>query len=65
MNQLNRILDVAGFPSEKLLSQVNEDARAYLERIANRPRRQNFTEYFREIQSADGSLLYLFCRLRL
>jgi serine/threonine protein kinase len=65
VNQLNRILDVAGFPSEKLLSQVNEDARAYLERIANRPRRQNFTEYFREIQSADGSLHYLFCRFRL
>lgn len=63
VNQLNRILDVVGFPSEKLLSQVNEDARAYLERIANRPKRESFEEYFKEIKSADGNSLpiFLFC----
>lgn len=64
VNQLNRILDVAGFPSEKLLTQVNEDARAYLERIANRPKRQNFNEYFKEIRSADAvSLINLMLQL--
>lgn len=51
---------MAGFPSEKLLTQVNEDARAYLERIANRPKRQNFDEYFKEIKSADGNSLLVF-----
>lgn len=51
VNQLNRILDVAGFPSPKLLSQVNEDARTYLERNPNRQKRVDFKEYFSEIKS--------------
>jgi len=49
VNQLNRILDVAGFPSPNLMRQVNEDARTYLERNPNRPVRVNFTEYFHDI----------------
>lgn len=51
VNQLNRILDVAGFPSTKLLEQVNEDARSYLERNIRRPPRVNLNEYFSEIRS--------------
>lgn len=51
VNQLNRILEVAGFPSEKLLSQVNEDARTYLVRNQDRPPRVDFSQYFHEIQS--------------
>lgn len=51
VNQLNRILEVAGFPSQKLLEQVNEDARSYLERNPRRPPRVNFTDYFHEIRS--------------
>lgn len=54
VNQLNRILDVAGFPSSKLLEQVNEDARSYLEKNPRRPPRVNFNEYFREITSPTG-----------
>ena len=54
VNQLNRILDVAGFPSPKLLTQVNEDARTYLERNPNRQKRVDFKEYFSEIKSDAG-----------
>jgi p38 MAP kinase len=50
VNQLNRILEVAGFPSPTLLAQVNEDARSYLERNQRKPR-VNFSEYFSEIKS--------------
>lgn len=51
VNQLNRILEVAGFPSEKLLSNINEDARAFLDRSQTKPKRANFEEYFHEIKS--------------
>ncbi len=51
VNQLNRILEVVGFPSGELLSQINQDARAYLEHSANRPGRVNFADYFREIEN--------------
>ena len=54
MNQLNRILDVTGFPSEELLAQVNEDARNYLEKNPKRPKRVNFSEYFHDINSPQG-----------
>lgn len=54
VNQLNRILEVAGFPSEKMLSNINEDARAFLERSQNRHARVNFSEYFHEIKSKNG-----------
>lgn len=61
MNQLNRILEVAGFPSPNLMSQVNEDARIYLERNSTRPPRVNFDEYFHEIhvKSPAGKILLL------
>lgn len=51
VNQLNRILEVAGYPEKKLLDQVNDDARTYLERNPHRPKRVNFNEYFHEIKS--------------
>ena len=51
VNQLNRILDVVGFPSANLLTHINEDARHYLERISTRPERVNFAQYFHEVNS--------------
>ncbi len=55
VNQLNRILDVTGFPSRKLLDQVNEDARNYLEKNQRKPERVNFAEYFHEIDNPYGN----------
>jgi hypothetical protein len=54
VNQLNRILDVVGFPPESLINQINADARTYLERNPKRPPRVNFSEYFQEINSPEG-----------
>lgn len=54
VNQLNRILEVAGFPSEKLLNNINEEARNFLERSQIKPKRVNFAEYFHEISSPLG-----------
>lgn len=54
VNQLNRILDVTGYPSQKLLEQVNEDARNYLEKNPKRPQRVNFSDYFEEITSPEA-----------
>lgn len=51
VDQLNRILEVVGFPSETLLSQINEDAKHYLDRILKKPDRANFAQYFHEISS--------------
>lgn len=51
VNQLNRILEVVGYPSDSLLGQINDDARNYLERIQNKPTRVGFSEYFGEITS--------------
>ncbi|CAF1000268.1 unnamed protein product [Brachionus calyciflorus] len=50
LNQLNRILDVVGYPSDDLLKEISDDARLYLESTERRPKSVNFTEYFREIQ---------------
>ena len=54
VNQLNRILDVVGYPPETLINQINEDARTYLERNPRRPPRVNFSEYFQEIHAPEG-----------
>lgn len=54
VDQLNRILEVVGFPEDNLLQQINDDARAYLERMNNHPHRIDFREYFHEIKSSDG-----------
>ncbi|RNA05792.1 mitogen-activated kinase 11 [Brachionus plicatilis] len=49
VNQLNRILDVVGYPSEEFLQDVTPEARQYLERTQLRQRRADFYEYFHEI----------------
>lgn len=54
VNQLNRILDVVGYPPESLINQINEDARTYLEKNPKRPPRVNFSEYFHEINAPEG-----------
>lgn len=51
VNQLNRILEVVGYPSENLILQINDDAKSYLERNPKRPQRVNFNEHFNEIAS--------------
>ncbi len=51
MNQLNRILEVVGYPSPSLMSQINEEARSYLDRMTNRPNRVDFADYFNRIRS--------------
>lgn len=57
VNQLNRILEVVGYPSENLLAQINEEARTYLERAPRKPTRVNFAEHFSEIRSPLGMIL--------
>ena len=57
VNQLNRILEVVGYPSENLLAQINEEARTYLERAPRKPTRVNFAEHFSEIRSPLGIIL--------
>jgi p38 MAP kinase len=49
VNQLNRILNVVGYPQAKLLNQINQDAKNYLERMENKPRRVVFPEFFSSI----------------
>ncbi|CAF1074412.1 unnamed protein product, partial [Brachionus calyciflorus] len=39
VNQLNRILDVVGYPSDDLLKEISDDARQYLERTQRRQQR--------------------------
>lgn len=51
VNQLNRILEVTGFPSPALLAHVNEDARNFLERNQQRNQRVDFAQYFNTIES--------------
>lgn len=53
---MNKILEVTGYPNADLISQVNEDAKNYLERIPNRNPRVNFTNYFAQIQTPSGKL---------
>ena len=55
VNQLNRILDVVGFPSSSLISQINDDAKSYLERNPKRPTRVDFATHFHEIKSPLGN----------
>ena len=55
VNQLNRILEITGYPTTTLLAQVNEDARHYLERNEKRNARVNFTQYFHQIQTPSGN----------
>ena len=47
---------MVGFPSPSLLSQINEDARHYLERISNQAERVNFAQHFSEINSPLGNI---------
>ena len=54
VNQLNRILDVVGYPSQDLLQKINQDARHYLEQTPSKPPRVNFAEYFNEIQNPEA-----------
>lgn len=54
VDQLNKILQVVGFPSDSLLAQINQDARSYLERMPVRPARVNFSEYFSDIKSSSA-----------
>lgn len=56
IGQLNLILYVTGYPSQKLLSQINEDARIYLENKTNKPTRVNFLDYFADIKSKTGNI---------
>ena len=51
MSQLNKILDVVGFPEPALLEQLNDDARVYLERMPKRPNRVDFYAHFSRIES--------------
>lgn len=51
VSQLNKILDVVGFPEPALLSQLNDDARVYLERMPRRPSRVDFYTHFNRIES--------------
>lgn len=55
INQLSRILNLVGFPSNDLLGKVAPDARNYLERMTERPTRANFHEHFHKITTPLGS----------
>ena len=49
---------MVGYPSQSLLSQINDDAKIYLEKNPKRPPRVNFTEYFHEINAPESKKIF-------
>ena len=59
INQLHRIIDVVGYPSESFLEKISKDSQSFLENIPIKSTRVNFNEYLIAIKSPSGMILSL------
>ena len=58
-DQLEKIMDVVGYPSDSVLSRMDVNQREFFQKIPTRPNRVGVNEYFREIESRDGRYFIL------